>query len=386
MDRILFTNFHPYDGGGHATYLSALIDCLRHQTEFELHAAVPQTSKTYRIAIDAGIPVYPIEFPGKIRELWSIVKHTFKLRSLLKRRSFRVIHCNGSPDHRLVIYALWFLPSHQRPNIVLTKHNTLPVANTWLNKLRYTRYCDHIIVVCRHLGDQFTEIRGSDAQYSVIPNGVDLNRYAPQADPTTHLPTRRELGLPQHAIVFVSCAGTATHKGWHILANAIARQPAHIRAQLCCCVLGTEPSTPKKQAVLLEPDMPELVFPGHQEDVRPFLWQSDIGFVLSISIETISFACREMMASGLPMLVSDYGCLADNVNDQCGWVVPPNSTAELEQLIPHIVQADLDHMAGAAREMAVAEFSQEKMGLAQIKVYREVRSRNEVIQLKTWND
>ena len=366
MIRLLFTNFHPFDGGGHATYFKTLIACLHGAPEFELHAGVPQTSKTYQIAISHHIPAHALDFPGKLREFSAVINNVLKLRSLLKRIPFDIIHSNGSPDHRLVIYTLWTLPKKNRPALVLTKHNAFPVKQTWLNRVRYQKYCDHVIVVCRHLKQQFVEIQTTPNECSVIPNGVDVDTFAPE--PT--LSSRAALGLPEDAIIFVSCAGSGSHKGWHLLANAIAQLSPTVRQKVCCCVLGSEPTLDKKKALLIEPDMPELVFPGHQEDVRPFLHNADIGFVLSTSVETISFAAREMMACGLPLLVSDYGCLADNVTPECGWVVPANSVDALLEEVPTLLKADLKHMGQSARTRAVAEFSHQQMARKMQQLYQ----------------
>ena len=58
-----------------------------------------------------------------------------------------------------------------------------------------------------------------------------------------------------------------------------------------------------------------VVFTGLLRDVRPLLAAMDVGFVLSSRLETISFACREMMAAGRPVIVSDTGGLAENVTE-----------------------------------------------------------------------
>ncbi|MCC3262472.1 glycosyltransferase, partial [Paenibacillus polymyxa] len=69
-----------------------------------------------------------------------------------------------------------------------------------------------------------------------------------------------------------------------------------------------------------------MVFPGRlarDHDVRSFVAALDVGFVLSSEMETISFACREMMAMGVPVIVSNAGGLAENVHAGLdSWVVP----------------------------------------------------------------
>ncbi len=52
---------------------------------------------------------------------------------------------------------------------------------------------------------------------------------------------------------------------------------------------------------------------GFHKDVRPFVSLLDVGFVLSDTIETISFAAREMLAMGKPLISSSYAGLKENI-------------------------------------------------------------------------
>src|SRR5690606_31393217 len=68
----------------------------------------------------------------------------------------------------------------------------------------------------------------------------------------------------------------------------------------------------------------QVSYAGRLEDVRPMLAALDAGFVLSYRVETISFACREMMAMGKPVIVTRHAGLPENVTDGVdGWIVPP---------------------------------------------------------------
>jgi glycosyltransferase involved in cell wall biosynthesis len=49
-----------------------------------------------------------------------------------------------------------------------------------------------------------------------------------------------------------------------------------------------------------------VVWAGEREDVRPFLANMDVGLLCSRT-ETLSLAAIEMMAMGLPMVMSDVG-------------------------------------------------------------------------------
>jgi glycosyltransferase involved in cell wall biosynthesis len=94
-------------------------------------------------------------------------------------------------------------------------------------------------------------------------------------------------------------------------------------------------------------------------DVRPVVAALDAGFVLSHDVETISFACREMMAMGKPVLLTDYAGLPENVAPgREGWVVPVRDQAALAQALQRMLEQRerLPTMGAAARARAVAEF------------------------------
>ena len=96
--------------------------------------------------------------------------------------------------------------------------------------------------------------------------------------------------------------------------------------------------------------------------VRPLLAAMDVGFVLSSRLDTISFACREMMAAGRPVIVSDTGGLAENVTEGGnGWIVPVSAPPRVAETLAEILENRilLDWMAAAARRRAVRDFSLE---------------------------
>ena len=107
----------------------------------------------------------------------------------------------------------------------------------------------------------------------------------------------------------------------------------------------------------------EFHFPGFLSDARPWLERADIGFVLSYK-EACSFACREMLAMGLPVLVSDFMVLVNNIDQSCGWVTKSKSAESVRETLRAILAMtpeELTAMKQAARRRAEAHFSLENM-------------------------
>jgi glycosyltransferase involved in cell wall biosynthesis len=99
--------------------------------------------------------------------------------------------------------------------------------------------------------------------------------------------------------------------------------------------------------------------------------------VLSSKLETISFACREMMAAGKPVIVSEVGGLTENVTDgRDGWVVPPASVESVAEALSKILanRGALERMGEEARSTALKEFSLTTFVGKTENVYREGRA------------
>ena len=363
--KILITNFHPGDGGGHTTYITSLINDKSKSVKFSV--ACPRSSRLFAEANMApSVAVFAIEFPGKLKELLNVLIQLKRLRSLLLQEAFDIVHINGSPDHRLVMLVRLLIPSDKRPAIVFTKHNCFSFSTSGLTLYRFRHHCDAIILVCNALKSLITKDIPSNKTVCVVENGVDVNFFKPYSL-ERKLELRREMGIPANQLVFASCAGTGSHKGWQDLAKTVSDNPS-----ITVILIGPRP----KDDYLLEvfdADCPgNIIFTGYQQDVRPYLAVANVGFVLSTSIETASFACREMMSMGLPVLVSDLGCLPENVTGGSGWVVKAGSRAAIDEIIPVIQEADLGKMSLAARNRVVKTYQVQDFRSRTIAVYEEV--------------
>ena len=85
----------------------------------------------------------------------------------------------------------------------------------------------------------------------------------------------------------------------------------------------------------------------------------DAGFVLSYDVETISFACREMMSMGKPVLVTRYAGLPENIHEGSdGWIVPVRDRQAMAEAVRTLVEQRgvLPAMGAAARGHAEREF------------------------------
>jgi len=103
--KLLFTNFHDGDGGGHTTYILGLARGLapRHR----VHVAAPPGSRLNREArAIPGVEVLDQPFPNGLGRLPARLRARRQLAGYLRRERFDIVHVNGSADHRLTMSAL----------------------------------------------------------------------------------------------------------------------------------------------------------------------------------------------------------------------------------------------------------------------------------------
>jgi len=352
--KLLYTNFHEGDGGGHTTYVAALARGLagRH----EVYVAAPGGSRLHREASGLnGVRALAQPFPNGLRKWPARRAARRQLAAYLRAHAFDVVHVNGSADHRLVMAALRGM--RRRPKIVLTKHNSKPMHGLG----HWWRACcgtDQVIAVCDYTLRALQASAYRRCRLDTVHNGVDIDHFAPRASPDAN-PERRRWTGDSPALLLGSSAGTAAYKGWMDLVEALASLPAAARTQVHVLVAGKPPTTEQTQRIDGLGLARQIHFPGLLDDVRPAIAAIDAGFVLSYDVETISFACREMMAMGKPVLVTDYAGLPENIAPgRDGWIVPPRDVAAIAAAVQRMLEqrAALPGMGEAAREHALREF------------------------------
>ncbi len=358
--KLLITNFHEGDGGGHTTYVTALARGLRDAHDVVVAAA--PSSRLYRTASELpGIRVAPQTFPNGPRDWRRRRQALAQLRCLLATGGFDVVHVSGSADHRLVLAALSAAP--RRPAIVLTRHNSKSdrsLGNAW----RALRGTDRVIAVCNATADTLREGSYRRRPIDVVHNGVDLAHFQPAASAPPDAAAPLVLG---------SNAGTAGYKGWQFLVQALALLSPEERAQVRVVIAGRPPTPAQLAPVRALGLQAQVEFPGLLADVRPVVAGFDAGFVLSNRVETISFACREMMAMGKPVLVSRYAGLPENIEEGVdGWIVPPADPPAIAAALREILagRERLVEMGRAARRHAEADFGLERFAALTVRSYR----------------
>ncbi|THJ53204.1 glycosyltransferase family 4 protein [Burkholderia sp. LS-044] len=349
--KILYTNFHGGNGGGHDTYIYHLAAGLGRR--YRVAVASPAGSRLSRM-VDTlpGVRIVDMQF----KPCWrTFLPELVRLRRLIQQSAFDIIHVNGSADHRQVMLAL--VGCRTRPSVVFTKHNTY-AAGSIGNFLRARFATDTTIAVSDYVR-LMLERQSPYGDITVIKHGVQL---PPHTGGQAEIRRRRigyfgEAGAD--AIVLGSVAGTGPHKGWSDLVSALAQLPDALRAKFRVLLAGDWPSKEQREFVAHCGVAANVAFVGPTDRTHDILATCDASFVLSYH-ESLSFACREAMSMGRAVIVTDVGGLPENVDDRIdGWIVPPRSPEAIAAVLREIAEHPerVPEMGRAARARSEREFS-----------------------------
>jgi glycosyltransferase involved in cell wall biosynthesis len=370
MGRILVTNFHPKGGGGHIPYIDAVLDAAVEHGH-DVAAAAPETSQVYqRLAQRDTIRTYPCRFPTRFRkEPVSVFGSVRDFGRIVRDFKPDIVHTNGGDLYTVLLSR----PFSRSFRIVRTHHAVKTLPDDFRRRLIYRRAVSLNIFVSQSSLELCTASGIDLPNSTVIENGVDIDRFRPLPKDKT---LAEKFGASSDTFCFGSCAGTPQYKRVDVIIKAAATLKG-TRDFKILVVGDVEPGRALERHAA-ELGVNQFVYCGFHRDVAPYVSLFDVGFVLSDSVETISFAAREMMAMGKPLISSSYSGLKENVTDGVdGFLVSPGDvegTAAAMKRFLDMPPEELAEFSSRARAKAVSQFSVAKMKERHAAMYGELLS------------
>jgi glycosyltransferase involved in cell wall biosynthesis len=359
MKRVLLTNFHPAgsvgEKGGHTTYVRTLLESELIR-QFEFAVAAPEGSAIWQTGRAHNAPTFSCDFPGTLRELPAIFRALRRFESIYREWPPDLIHLNGARDQQIAVCFKKFY-GHSVP-CLRTHHAVRCIPDNVYNRWSYHKMVQrHIYVGHRAKDISWTGrcLRPRNSQ--VIPNGVDLDFWKPMPRDAAFM---KKYGIGEKDFVFGSHAGMELHKRTDLFLRGAALARDRGAPSFKILLRGNDDQIGPSQTLAGELGLKNVIYAGRELDPRGYLSLIDVGFILSDSIEAISFAARELMAMGKPLLSSSYAGLVENVDDrwngrliECG---DADTVAEAIRWFLDLPPASLQQMGGRAREKAEAVF------------------------------
>jgi glycosyltransferase involved in cell wall biosynthesis len=286
-----------------------------------------------------------------------------RLAAALRRHHADVVHTHnplpliyGAPAARLANAAA-----------IHTKHGINPGdrLHRWLRRTA-ARFAQAFIAVSDTTADQARAQHDSaPAKLSTIPNGIRLDRYAP--DTKARAAVRAEFGLGD-AWVVGTVGRLDAAKNQAMLVRAMAPL---LSAKVRLVIVGEGDARPDVEAAIAElPDPRWVVMTGRRMDVPKLIHAFDV-FALSSTTEGLPLVVPEAMAAGLPIVTTGVGGLPSVVDHGITGLVVPVDDAALGKALARL-EADRDlarRMGAAARSAALARFSYDRMVDAYLEIY-----------------
>lgn len=370
--KVLHTNFHPYQegvSGGHTSYIRSIIES-RLAGGFDFGVAAPEKSAVWRLGEQLKLPTYACDFPGNIKELFGMLRAVRRFDEIYRQWKPDLIHLNGSRDQTIVVW--WKRWKHHPVPLVRGHLAVRCIPDHAYHRWSYNR------MVARHIYLSHSAKNISQAgsflkppHSHVVLIGVDLDFWSPQPKDPVCL---AKYGVAADDFVFGSHAGMGWHKRTDLFLKGAALARQHGCRPFKILLRGKEREVRNSQALAAQLGLDNVIYAQYEPDPRSYLSLIDVGFLLSEAIEAISFAARELMAMGKPMICTNYAGLVENVDDtlngrlvECGNV---EDVAEAIEWFLARTPVELEQLKRNARAKAEAVFGIERQCQGIEKVYR----------------
>ena len=316
-------------------------------------------------ALDAGIRCHPIRIRNAIDLAAGV-----KLRAILKRERYDVVHFHTSRAHSMAPFARGFAST-----LVVTRRMDYR-PNRVFAPLLFNRAVDGVVAISNGVADSLAAAGVDRRRVTVVHSGVDCNCFRP---PTMQerADARAALGISDREILISAVGALEQRKGHRYLIEAIGALAASIKVKCFIVGQGSVHKVLQGEIAVIR-SLERIKLLGRVDDVRELLWASDI-FAMPSLKEGLGVAALEAMASNLPVIASDVGGLREVVEDgRPGIIVPPANSKQIASAIQRLAEADglRAQMGAAARVRVVENYSMEKMAARTLALYREcVRKR-----------
>ncbi|WP_354642808.1 glycosyltransferase [Kitasatospora camelliae] len=290
----------PVDGG----VARVVVDLVRGQraSGHRVSVACPPGGRLAAEAAAAGARVldWPAERspgPGTAGEVW-------RLRRLLRTAPPDVVHLHSAKAGlagRLAVRGS--VPTVFQPHAWSFAAVEGRMAAATLRWERYaTRWARTVLCVSEQ-ERRDGEAAGLEADWRVVPNGVDLRHFAP-ADAAARRAARMALGLDQSAPLAVCVGRLCRQKGQDVLLSAWPGVAARVPGARLALVGGGPDALALAERVRRLPEPSRVRLAGDVPDPRPWLAAADL-VVLPSRWEGMALAPLEAMAAGRPVLLTD---------------------------------------------------------------------------------
>jgi glycosyltransferase involved in cell wall biosynthesis len=259
-----------------------------------------------------------------------------ELTAWLRREEIDLVHAHM---YRAEVVGTRAAVAAGTPVIMATVHSSRVRAPDDVAALAaLTPAMDRLIVPSSSIAAKVRGEGRGGARFAVIPNGVDLSRFAAPAPPCG---LRRELGVPAEAPVIGVVARLEAEKGHAVLLEAWPRVAAAVPdARLVIVGEGSECEALRGRVGAMPREAARrVVFTGRRDDVAALTAELSVAVLPSLR-EAQGISLLEAMARRVPVVASAVGGIPEVVTDGVsGLLVPPASPDALADALVRLARS-----------------------------------------------
>lgn len=291
---------------------------------------------------------------GRLGRLWL----PFQLWWLIVRRRIAVVHVH----HFFLLPVCYRAVKLAGARLVATEHTDFDMKRSLANRRTVGRYCrktKRLSVIHAGIRDFMVgQLRVPADQVKVILNGVDTEEFFPAESAQQKARLRTTLGLPEKGVLFGWVGRMHPDKDLPTLLAAFGKvksDGAHL------LLVGDGEERPRVEALVSEQEMENITLLGMRSDIPELLRCMDV-FVLSSATEGMPLVILEALSTGLPIVSTNVGGIAESLNDASSMLVSPGRPLDLALLLQRVADdAQMrDEMGAAARELAISQYDLSK--------------------------
>lgn len=214
---------------------------------------------------------------------------------------------------------------------------------------------------------------------NVITNGISASRFV-EARATRRQTSRLALGLGEHHLAAMIVARFAPEKNHQWLIDCTAKMVAEapeLRTTLRIVMIGEGPLRPALEQQIQKLQLQDIFhFTGPVSDVSTLLPAGDVGLLISKAVETFSLAALELMASSMPMLMTNIGGAAEVIEDGIqGFLIPVGDDRRLLEAFRAVLERSaFERMGASAQARVLAKFTLDEMIANYDSLFRRVQA------------
>jgi glycosyltransferase involved in cell wall biosynthesis len=306
----------------------------------------------------------------------ALLANAAALARLVRAEDIRILHARS----RFPAWSAWLAARRAGAHFVTTYHGTYNEG--FPGKRLYNSVMargERVIAISQFIAGLIQARHGTDpARIRIIPRGVDLRRFDPEAvAPARVAALRAAWGVPPGRPVLLLPARISRWKGQGVLLEALALLPA---PRPFAVLLG-DPGRGAYAAALRQRIaalglQTDVAMPGHQDDLPAAFLLADLALHASTDAEAFGRTIVEAQAMARPVIAADLGAPRETVREgETGWRVPPGDPAALAAAIARALAlpaADRAAIGARAQAMVRADYTTAAMQRATLDVYREL--------------